>query len=341
MGIRILFSPGPYGGIITGQLDSPIDPSRQAIAIYQMTSAGWKPRRLDVPAARLWSCDIGHAFDYRVERWMAVLVPKHFEPAARPMAWASGVESDEADASPLTAIESIGYGDRLFRGASVPSDPSRQDGLFPFAWWLGRGNEREPTPGWVGMGSDDLTRSSDWWAMRLGDGIQHAMIQVAADDVKHFDPGATSELCTLPSYGVHALAFTSPIDVRILTRSKDGLAGVVTGLGCAYDHRRELKELEAPEPDEQLYAVAWAIDANGVVTVVGPGACDPSGYWEFETFFANARNSVRFTVAVTVYGFTPKHAVPTHVGGDIIALTSFNRNVGIPSLGAHSGFKGP
>jgi hypothetical protein len=340
MGIHIICPPGRYGGVISGRLDPPIDPSTQMVAIYQQTPAGWKPRRLRIPAARLWSCDLGQDFGESVSRWRAVLAPKDLDPNVTPWAGGAALEADEADASPLTALEALRHDGRLLRGTTLSSDAREQDGLFPFAWWLGFPNEPEPTPGWVGAPLDQLMRSSDSWAVRVGSEIQYAMIQVKAGDLKYFEPGATSELCTLPSDSVHALAFLSPIDVRILKRPRDGLAGVVTGLGCAFDHGRELDDLEAPHDHERLHVVAWASDANDIVTVVEPEACDPSGYWEFQTFPAKARNSVRFTVAITTHGFEPGQTAPTHVGGDIIALTSFHRDVIIPSLGAREGFTG-
>jgi hypothetical protein len=121
------------------------------------------------------------------------------------------------------------------------------------------------------------------------------------------------------------VAFTSCIDVKILAYPGRILSGVVTGLGCAYDHVRELGDFEVPQEDELLRVSAWGIDALGKKRPIGTVLCRPSGYWVFDQLPVEAQDAVEFAIAVSMQKLELSlDAFPAH-GGEVIASKRFKR----------------
>jgi hypothetical protein len=326
MAIHIISSPGPHGGVISGRLDPKIGKLPDEIAIFQKTTAGWSTRRLGVIAARLWSCDLGYRKGPRVEQWMAAVVSKGFDPNRAPREGDRVFQVTQAPASSLSVefiVRSRGCHLGGHVSATKPPDP---DSLFPFAWWHSPQADPNAQPGWMPFDLEPLVPSSARWTLPVHLGVQYAMLQVSAELVRLFDPAATSLLGTLPKDGVAATAITSTIEVVILTEPGDKMTGVVTGLRCAYNHVRELVDLEEPRDDERLQVVAWAIDSDDNTTLIEPVPCRSSGYWVFEKLPGAARSAIEFVVAVTSRQFVSSTALPEK-GGEVIATTRFLRTV--------------
>jgi hypothetical protein len=321
MEIRILRSPGLYGGVIMGRLDGEFDPSSQAIAICQKSGAIWTSRQLDVPAARLWSADLGENRKLRVHKWMAVLVTKGFDPCDAPRNSDYIFATTEEDSSFLFAAVSDAAIDpdsprRLGGIASSKLSPSVFfDKLFPYAW--------DPRPdenghlGWRCLGSEPIERTpetSDRWSVDVRGGVQYAVLQFGARSAR--PPCFTHG--TLPVEGAGATAITSPIGIHILSNQYGRLTGVVTGLACANETAKKLTSETAPEVDGRLHVVLW-VHGQGRRKPPLHVLCEPSGYWTFDKLPQKRRTTLSYSVAVTTLNFKPGELVPD-VGGEVIAV---------------------
>jgi hypothetical protein len=329
MAIHIICPPGHYGGIISGRLDSKIGILPEEVAVFQRTAEGWSVRALGITAARLWSCDLHYDERTYVEEWMAAVVSKGFDPRRAPKAGDRVFQVTQEPASSLSVQLTRGAKEEQLEWTVWSGKPSRPDGLFRYKWWYPPHPVEEDEPfGWDAIDvTDPMDYGTPTWKKTIEEPApQFAVLQVEFEHSNHFDPASRTDVMILPpSRLVCATAFTSCIDVKILAYPGRRLSGVVTGLGCAYDHVRKLGEGESPEEGELLRVSAWGIDALGKKTPIGKVLCKPSGYWVFDQLPAEAQDAVEFAIAVSMQKMELSlDALPAH-GGEVIAFKRFKR----------------
>jgi hypothetical protein len=328
MAIYIIRPPGHYGGIISGALDPKIGILPEEIAIYQRIGREWSVRKLGVVAARLWSCDLGYDENTHVDEWMAAVVSRDFDPHRELRPGDRVFQVTQEPASSLSAHLVVRDGEHFLEGRTWPLKPPRLDSLFPFLW----GDHRHPAfenwpPGWDPLFVDEpMNYASEAWSLRVAPAPQFAVLDVDADHTNEFDPMGRRNVGILPTRHVHATAFTACIDVKILTWPGSKLEGVVTGLGCAYDHVRTLGDDDVPREEELLQVTAWSVDA-GTTTPIGTVACRPSGYWVFEQLPDNTRMAAvaEFAICVSMPNTEISLDEFPVAGGEIIAFRRFTR----------------
>lgn len=328
MAIHIICPPGHFGGIISGRLDSKIGILPEEIAIYQKIGNEWSARRLHVTAARLWSCDLGYDPNIYVDEWMAAVVSKGFDPNREPHAGDRVFQVTQELASSLSVHLIRSGGKELLEGTVGSRKASNPDSLFRYRWWYPPHPREEDEPfGWTPDPDEPMDYDTPAWRTPIVEPApQYAVIQVKSEHSNLFEPASRSDLAILPpSKFVCATAFTSCIDVKILTYPGRRLSGVVTGLGCAYDHVRKLGDKDSPEEGELLRISAWGIDTLGKRTPIGRVLCKPSGYWVFDELPAEAQGAVEFAIAVSMQKMELSlDAFPAH-GGEVIAFKRFKR----------------
>jgi hypothetical protein len=346
MAVHIICPPGHYGGIISGTLDPKIGILPEEIAVYQRIGVEWSVRKLGVTAARLWSCDLGYDPEKYVDEWMACVVSRGFDPHREPKEGDRVFQVTQTLASSLSAHLVVRDAQPSLEGAVWSVRRRRRDSVFRFVFWGSQPIEEDAPPfGWDPLDFDDpMDYESDTWGEAVAPAPQFAVIQVKADFSNQFIdhpedielPGANQsdtilrairrkKLKILPTRHAQSTAFTSCIDVKILSSPGPELSGVVTGLGCAFDHVRKLGDDDVPEEGELLRVWAWSIDAAGMKTPVAPVLCRPSGYWVFDQLPAEAQHAAGFAIAVSTQQIElPVDDFPVP-GGEVIAFRQFER----------------
>lgn len=327
MAIYIVRPPGRHGGVILGRLDGEFDASTQAIAICQKVRGVWTSRQLDVPAARIWSWDLGYARRFHVQSWAVFLVTKGFDPCVAPKKKQHIFAKAQERPQLLTAaFTDKVHPDRLGgAAASIATSGFFFDTLYPYAW--DPNPDDQGVPGWKRLGTDPIVRrpeTTDSWSVRVGGGVQYAVLQFdAAIANERRPPPRSSPLGTLPVERACAVALTSAIGIQILSRQDGQLTGVVSGFESAHIHTKKLTSLTRPNDDELLRVAVWIHDQKRDAVRSGV-VVQPSGYWDIDNF--PRRKRIKFTVAVTTKDFTPGTSAPATVGDDVIAVETFPKS---------------
>jgi hypothetical protein len=328
MAVHIICPPGRHGGVISGRIDSPIPPD-STIVIEQPENGRWAPHQSEtgvaatVPAARLWSCNLGHQ-TLPTTRWRARLVAPQ-ESASTPVTGKSarGLVSKSVRASPLSITHMPGDAGGKLEGTIALAARRKSRVVLPFFWHV--------TPlyvpalsGWIPVGHLVETRPDGSWEVDIGAAAQYAVLHVPDDFYQSYKGRAHLPLGTLPVDGVLAAAFASTIDIVVLTKPDRPLTGAVTGLGCVYDHRSTLQDAAPPLPKERLWIAAWAVLSEKDVRIIDPISCETNGQWSFGMLEGSVRSAGKFVVAVTMAGYSPTTTIPKP-GGEVIAVTEVAR----------------
>jgi hypothetical protein len=315
MAIHIICPAGGHGGVITGRIDTPIPPE-STIEIEQFVDEHWMPRRLEtgepvsIPAARLWSCNLGYQ-PVTTTHWRAHLVVAQVD---------RGLVSTPVPASPLSITHVPGDDGGKLRGTLEVSARWHSGVVLPF-FWHSTPLDVAALSGWIPLGHLVETDAHGSWETDMTAAVQYAVLHVPDDFYQTYKGRAHLPLGTLPVKGVLAAAFASTIDIVPLTKPDRPFTGAVTGLGCVYNQSAPLRDALPPLLHERLWVTAWAIESGKPPRIIESIPCEPNGQWSFGSLQPSVvRTATTFRVALTMAGYAPSEIIP-EPGGDVIAVT--------------------